>query len=106
MFVLPDTKKVPLTVTFADAAGNAASVEGVPVWSSSDETIVLIADVAADGLSAFAVAVGPLGTAQVNVSADADLGEGVTTLTGVLDIQVTASAATSAIVVAGEVVDK
>lgn len=106
MYVLPDTKKVPLTVSFADAAGNSATVEGVPAWASSDEAIVTISDVAADGLSAWAVAVGPLGTAQVSVSADADLGTGVTTLTGTLDIEVTASAATSAIVVAGEAQDK
>lgn len=104
--ILPDTKKVPLSVGFVDGAGNAASVEGAPSWSSSDESIVTIADVSEDGLSAFAVAVGPLGMAQVSVSADADLGEGTTTLTGVLDIDVQASQAVSASVSAGEPVDK
>jgi len=105
-FILPDTKKVPLTVGFVDAAGNPATVEGAPAWASSDEAIVTISDVAADGLSAFAVAVGPLGTAQVSVTADADLGEGVVPVIGVLDIEVAASQAVSAAVAAGEPVDK
>ncbi len=107
MFILPDTKKVALAVSFLDAAGNAAVVEGVPTWSSSDDAIVTIADVSADGLSAFAVATGPLGTAQVSVSADADLGAGVTTISGVLDIDVQASQAVSAAIGAtAEPVDK
>ncbi len=106
MFTLPDTKKVPITVAYVDAAGNPAVVEGAPSWTSSDETIVTIADVSGDGMSAFAVAVGPLGTAQVNVTADADLGEGVTAVIGLLDIEVVASQAVAATVSAGEAVDK
>jgi len=34
-----------------------------------------------------------LGTAQINVTADADLGSGVTTINGVLDVQVVAGQA-------------
>lgn len=105
-FILADTKKVPVSVAFIDAAGNPARVDGVPVWSSSDPSVVTIDGVSEDGMSAFAVAVGPLGTAQVSVAADADLGEGIRALTGVLDIEVQASEAVSANVAAGEPVDK
>lgn len=44
---------------------------------------------ATDGLSAEVAAVGPLGTAKVSVTADADLGSGTKAIFGELDITVT-----------------
>lgn len=98
--VLTDEQRVSLAVAFVTAAGNPARVDGVPVWASSDETI-LIVEPSADGLSAVATTVGPLGTAQVSVHADADLGEGVREVVGVLDIEVQAAEAVSASIAAG-----
>jgi hypothetical protein len=46
-----------------------------------------------DGLSAQIDAVGPLGNFQVTVTVDADLGEGVKPLIGILDVEVVASEA-------------
>ncbi len=89
--VMTDMQKVSLTVEFKDAAGNPASVDGVPVWASSDPSVTVVA--ATDGLSAVATAAGPLGTAQISVT----LGS----LTGTLDIQIVASAAVSVAIVAG-----
>lgn len=60
-----------------------ARVDGVPVWASSDETVITVV-AAADGMSAVIDTVAP-GTARVTVTADADLGAGVETLTGVSD---------------------
>lgn len=105
MLILTDVQQVPLAVAFKDAAGNPAAVDGAPVWTSSDPTIVTVT-ASADGLSATAVAVGPLGQAQVSAAADADLGSGVTTITGVLDITVQASEAVNALVTAGTPVAK
>ncbi len=77
---------VALTIT--DAQGRPAAVDGVPVWASSDETVVSVV-AAADGLSAVVSSVAA-GTARVTVSADADLGAGVVPITGVTeDINVT-----------------
>lgn len=98
--VLTDVQKVSLSVVFTDRAGNPAVVDGAPRWSSSDPAIVAVT-ASEDGLSAEAIAVGPLGQAQVSVVADADLGEGVTEITGVLDIEVKPSVAVFAIVAAG-----
>lgn len=71
-----------------DAQGRPARVDGVPVWASSDETVVSVV-AGADGMSAVIDTVAP-GTARVTVSADADLGAGVVELTGVSeDINVT-----------------
>lgn len=105
MLVLTDVQKVALAIAPKSAAGNPATVDGVPAWSSSDETVVTLT-VAADGMSAEAVTTGKLGTAQVNVTADADLGEGLKEITGVLDVEVKASEAVSLDINAGAPVDK
>lgn len=100
MLILTDVQKVALAIAPKSAAGNPAPVDGAPQWSSSDETILTLT-VAEDGLSAEAVTTGKLGIAQVNVTADARLGEGVETITGVLDIEVKASEAVSLDISAG-----
>ena len=91
---LTDVQKVIGSIAPKDAAGNPAPVDGIPVWASSD-TAVITVTAAPDGMSAVVEAVGPLGTAQVSVSADADTGEGVTTITALVDIEVLASEATA-----------
>lgn len=97
--ILTDMQKVPLSVEFLDAAGNPALVDGTPAWSSSDPCVTL--EAAADGLSAVATASGALGTAQVSVTADADMGAGVEPITGLLDIQVIADKAATVGISAG-----
>jgi hypothetical protein len=92
-FVLKATQQVPLTLAIKDKFGNPASIDGVPVWASSDETILTVAP-AADGMSAVATPVGPAGSAQVNVSADADTGSGSKEITGLLAVDVVAGDAT------------
>ena len=90
--VLTDVQKVALKVNPVSKAGNPANVDGAPKWSTSDESVLSLV-VSEDGLSCEAVTTGKLGTAQVSVVADADLGEGVTEVTAVLDVEVKASAA-------------
>jgi len=98
--ILTDEQQVSLAIEPKTAAGNPARVDGVPTWQSSDPAIIDVV-VAADGLSAVAKTVGPLGTAQVSVTADADLGEGIRAITGTLDIEVKAAEAVSLGIVAG-----
>lgn len=97
--ILTDEQKVALAVAFTDKMGNPASVEGAPAWASSDPCVEVTA--AADGFSAVATTTGPLGTAQVSVTADADLGEGVVPIVGTLDIQVVAAMAANVGITAG-----
>lgn len=83
---------VQLSIT--NAQGDPAPVDGVPVWGSSDDTVIRVTP-AADGMSAQVDTVAP-GTARVSVQADADMGAGVAQITGVSeDIVVTAGQATT-----------
>jgi len=98
--VLTDEQKVALTVAFTTASGNPARIDGVPKWQTSDETILtVVAD--EDGQTATATTVGPLGTAQVSVTADADLGAGIREITGTLDVEVLAAEAVTVGITAG-----
>lgn len=85
---MTNSQKVHVTIQPVDRQNNPATVDGVPVWASSDETIITVTPIAS-GMEADVVAVGPLGTAKVSVSADADLGAGVTTIFGSLEVIIT-----------------
>jgi len=99
-FILTADQEVPVSVAFTDDHGNDALVDGIPVWASSDDTIMMVV-AADDGMSAVASAVGPVGQAQLSVTADADMGSGTTNVMGLLDIQVVAGDALVAVVTAG-----
>lgn len=77
---------VALAIT--NSRGDPAQVDGIPVWASSDETVLTV-NVATDGMSAVVDTVGP-GVARISVTADADMGAGTKTVTGVSeDVNVT-----------------
>jgi len=94
-YILTDVQKVRVAVSFVDAVGNPAVVDGAPAWFSTDITILDVAP-EPDGMAATVTAVGALGQAQVQVQADADVGAGVVTIMGTLDVQVVGSIAVSA----------
>lgn len=70
-----------------DKRGNPTTVQSVTV-TSTDPTIVNVVD-NGDGTST-ARATGPVGTATIVVDADADLGDGVRSIQGTLEVQVVA----------------
>lgn len=74
---------VQLGVFKADGV-TPAPVDGVPVWASSDETVIKVTP-SDDGMSAVIDSVAPGGPARITVSADADQGAGVVEITGVTD---------------------
>jgi len=97
MALLPDDKTLPASVTFLDAKGKKAPVDGVPVWASDNEDVATVA-AAADGMSAV-VTPGPLTgpepwMANITVTADADLGAGMTPIIGTGSVTVTGGTAT------------
>lgn len=91
---------LPGTVTFSvsgpvDAKGKPAKVDGVPVWKLDDETNAQIVATSDDGLSATVHLSDNPSATQLTVKADADLGAGVTELTGVAVINIVAGDAVS-----------
>lgn len=98
--VLTDEQKVGLAIQPLTAAGNPAQVDGAPSWSVTDPGVLEL-EVESDGMSATVTTVGPLGTCQVQCVADADLGEGVTQITALLDVEVKAAGAATLSLTAG-----
>jgi hypothetical protein len=101
-FVLTADQEVPVSVAFTDDHGNPAQVDGAPTWASSDDTILSVTP-AADGLSAIVAAVGPDGSAQVSVTANANMdpnGAPIPVM-GLLGIDVVSGAAASAVLTPG-----
>jgi len=100
--ILTATQQCALAIEVFDAKGNPATVDGVPVWSSSEPAYVTVT-AGVDGMTADAVAVGPVTSSpvQVNVTADADLGSGIQQIIGVLDVSVVAGQAVSVGISAG-----
>lgn len=90
-FVLRDDQRVTVSITPVDARGNAAQLGSVPAWV--DATGQTDLEPSADGLSCIVIPKGVLGTTQINVSADADLGDGVVTISGTLDLEIVAGQA-------------
>ena len=99
-FTLTDIQQVTLAITVVDARGNPAALDGAPVWTSSDAALLTVVP-STDGLSCVCTAVGPLGAAQVTVTGDALIGDGVRELFGVLDIDIVASEALNITIVPG-----
>jgi hypothetical protein len=93
LITITNEQKVQVTLTPTTAAGNPATVDGVPVWTvlSGDATL----EISEDGLSAFLVSGKANINSQIEVSADADLGEGVATITDVIDLAVVAASASA-----------
>lgn len=99
MFQMTDTQQAALSIKPVDKKGAPAQVQNAR-FSSSDESVVTIEQDASDPNKATMKA-GLPGVAQVNVSADADMGDGDTEITGTLDVTVVAGAAASITVNAG-----
>lgn len=99
--ILQDDRKVSLTFSALDARGNPARIDGMPVWGSSDESLLLV-EASDDGMSAVVTPTGPVGIGQVSVRVDADLGAGVREVIGLLDVEVVGGEAVSIVIVPGE----
>lgn len=98
MLILTDEQMSDLSLDLRTAAGNPGRVDGPPTWSVTNPTVCELSQ-SADGMTAVISALG-LGTTQVSVSVDADLGEGVRTLSRTLDVTVMAAEVVSVGIIA------
>lgn len=110
MKLLSVEKKLKLAVKgFKDKKGNEAPVDGMPVWSMSDEKFGTL-EVAADGMSAIFA---PGGVAhlkgevalKIYAQADADMGEGMKPIVGFIEVQLLGLEAVAVEMEAEEVVE-
>jgi hypothetical protein len=102
---LRDDQQVTLTIQPVDKKGKPALVDGVPEWLSSNTDVATV-EPSSDGLSALVVAGAPGDSATISVTADADLGAGVTPISGSLVVTVVPGAATSVTIVPGTPADQ
>ena len=94
-------QSLPLSISIKDKFGNEAKVDGAPSWALSDPSLGALT-VAEGGMSASLAPAGTVGAFKVQVSADADLGEGVKSILGELDIELLAGDAEVLSISAGE----
>lgn len=102
---IKDNQKFDVSLSFTDAKGNAASVQKGSVAFVGFAGVSITPD-PTDETKASVSADGPLVTGQISASADADLGDGVKTITGVLDVEVVAGDATVVQLNAGPATDQ
>jgi hypothetical protein len=84
---ITNEQQIPVTLTPVTDTGKPAKLDGAPVWSvtSGDSTLI----VAGDGLSATLVSSDTPGDTAYLVTADADLGSGVETISDTINLTVT-----------------
>lgn len=99
-----DKKLVGCTVSYVDAAGNAAVVDGVPVWATDRPDLLTLVP-SEDGMSCDITPAGLLGIGQITISADADIGDGVQELITLGSIECVAGEAVSGVLNFPEPVD-
>lgn len=97
-------QKFTCSVEFQDQAGNVATVDEPPEWSVDPDGILTL-EPSEDGLSVVVKSETKAGSAQVLCKADADLGEGVTEITGMLSVTVLPGDAVTVTLNPGEVED-
>jgi len=95
-YTLPTDMMVGVQVTYTDAKGNPATVDGDVVWTSSDDNIAGAEPDAEDSTKANIVPAAKIGNVQITATADADLGSGVSNIIAVMSLTVVAGEAVAA----------
>jgi hypothetical protein len=93
MYTLPVDKLIKVQVSYVDAHGNPAAVDGDVTWASSNPEVAHIDVDQGDSTICTVSAIGEVGTSQITATADADLGAGVRELVTLLDVTVVAGEA-------------
>ncbi len=94
------SEALPLTIEVKDKFGNPAKVDGAPQWAVTAPELASL-EVSADGMSALVKPTGPVGPFKVQVTADADLGEGVKPVLGEMEVELLPGEAVSVGLAAG-----
>lgn len=96
---LTTDQQVTVTIKPQSAKGKPVKIDGAPVWSVTAGSCTV--DTAPDGMSATIVSSDDAGDSEVTVSADADLGAGVITISDAIRVTVLGAQAQSLGLTAG-----
>ncbi|HZF23998.1 MAG TPA: hypothetical protein VE030_11110 [Burkholderiales bacterium] len=80
--------RASVSVEWKDTGGNIVKVDGPTKWESSASDMVQVTPSTGNPQIANLFAPGPIGTAQIHATADADLGAGVKPVTATIDVTV------------------
>jgi hypothetical protein len=92
-YTLPDGFQIGVKVSYVDAQGNPARVDGDVTWESSNIDIATVTATGPDAATVAATVGGTIGQLQITAKADADLGQGVRELITTMDVEVVAGEA-------------
>lgn len=93
LITITNEEKVQVTLNPVTPAGNPANLDGTPTWAVTEGDATL--DVAEDGLSAFLISGEANTNSKIEITADADLGEGMVTITDMIDLVVVQASASA-----------
>ena len=99
-FEMTNTQQVELKIEPKNRLGKPAQLDGAPAWATDNSDVIALTP-AADGLSCVVAAAGVVGTATVQVTADADLSDGVRPIIGTIEVNITAGEAQTIEIVPG-----
>lgn len=99
MLQLTDSQKCAITISYVDAKGQPAPVNGAPVWISTAPTVAALT-VATDGMSAEVVS-GQAGVAQIQVTANGSFTDIPAPIAATLDVTVVGGQAVGATLTPG-----
>lgn len=105
-YTLPADKMVELSISYKDANGNPASIDGAVEWDSSDAEVARVDPLQAtptdDNSHVILVPGTKVGNCQISAKADADQGDGVRELVTLLDVTVVGGEAVTGTIEPGE----
>lgn len=106
-YTLPADKQVSVRVSYVDANGNPATVDGAVTWESSNTDIARVESTGSDSFEAVVAPGAAIGQVQITARADADLGAGMRELVTLMDVTVVGGEAVAGTIApVGEPTDK
>lgn len=99
-FEMNNEQQVTVAIQPQTHKGKPAKLDGVPEWLSDNSDVVTLVP-SADGLSCLIKANGIPGSANVQVTGDADLGAGVSPIVGTIAVTITQAPATKIVISPG-----
>lgn len=90
---ITNEQKIKVTLAPVTSTGKPARLDGIPSWSVVNGNSTILPD--ADGMGCYLISADMPGDTVVLVSADADLGEGVVTVSDTITLHVQGAQAAS-----------